>query len=1386
MQRAVAVAVVVVWWAAVASAQIIYRNPEGVPYLPKQDTTWTAGNCLIIDSGGNTISQGSCGSGSGDITDVWGCTTGNCNTLTGAAGDSLDAGSADSISPAVRSATLPGTCTEGYTYHDTDSGGTEWYVCTATNTWTKTVAGVDLDTSAELRSLVTDETGSSGALVFAGSPSLTTPTIADFTNATHTHQSNAGGGTLDAAAIAAGTLAVARGGTNLTSAADDNVMVGNATTWQSKALTDCDDTGGNHLNYDTATNVFSCGTSSSGATGAPTGAQYVTLALDGTLSAERTLAAGTMLDLTDGGANSTVTLDWDSTEGNDFTWGDGTDATIQRTYNVSTGTDPVVQYGNGTVNVSTGTLQQGGTAVALQSRSIATGTGLTGGGDLSADRTHALKYTDTLAGNPALGAGECVFGSGAAERGLVCEGATADTIETALLFADPASADKTVTVPAITGTLVTTGDTGTVTGLMIANTTIQPGDMDLSQTYSFTGTLSAASGAFVTDVDTATNCAAIVVDGQQCWASDTNALYIGNGASATLVGGLSGTGTDNRLVRWNGTTAVQDSGWEIDDTGLATITSTSTATSGTVRGVDYLLQFNNTSSSSANEQAITGRATWTGTATTTGNARIQGVVGSGTNTGATGATALQLAAGGTFSAASSSNTATTTTVRGVAGTGFKDGTAAVTTAYGGYFQAGNSNASGTLTNSYGIYIDTSDTTGTITNDYALYTAGTEASYFGGPVGLATTPAAGYELDVYDSAAEALARLRAAGANQDARLELATANESWDVYVDESDSQRLKIASDDANQLFALYTDGRLVANTTSSATGGFARQIYAALTTTPSSAGAFFYGIQGAVSHTGSAKATQLVGMQGSTTAASGSGGASYLYGFIGTATKETTANVDYAYGVYGQVTNNHASGTLGTAYAGYFRVNAAYGTTTNAYGVYIDNPSTGGTITNAYGLYQVGSEANKFTGPVEIINPITGSWTTTSTSDVIAIDRTLTANPASGTAGYVGAQIIATTSSGAAAVTGTTGVQARGKCETSNGCLIVGGVLGQALKVGTGGVTSAYGVYASAGNTNASGTLSNSYGLYVEDSNTTGTITNDWALYTAGAEDSYFGGPVRWAAATTDSAVPAAGQVKRSALAPTNFTFPLPSARTPNERAWREVPGLMSSWATACLVPGKSTTPTSVGIPVTSVGTISHPEGATTNLLTSLNRILVTSSAGAGSSAELYGGHRMVWRGNATGYGGFLFYARFATSTAVATQRAFVGVWDESNAIGNVEPNSKTDTIYIGYNASGTTLNVCGNNNSGNAGCVDLGANFPVSATAVYDVWFYVPPNGSRWDYYVERLDSAQTASGTEADSTDMPRNTQFLQPTAWVNNGSTASAVELNLMRMCVTSPL
>ena len=68
---------------------------------------------------------------------------------------------------------------------------------------------------------------------------------------------------------------------------------------------------------------------------------------------------------------------------------------------------------------------------------------------------------------------------------LVFEGSTNDGNETTIAVADP-TADRTITFPNVTGNVVTTGDTGTVTSTMIANSTIV--DADISGTAAIAGT----------------------------------------------------------------------------------------------------------------------------------------------------------------------------------------------------------------------------------------------------------------------------------------------------------------------------------------------------------------------------------------------------------------------------------------------------------------------------------------------------------------------------------------------------------------------------------------------------------------------------------------------------------------------------------------------------------------------------------------------------------------------------------------------------------------------------------------------------------------------------------------------------------------------------------
>ena len=62
------------------------------------------------------------------------------------------------------------------------------------------LTGHSATTSAQLASVISDETGT-GLLVFNSSPTIVTPTIASFTNATHSHLNAAGGGTITSGAI---------------------------------------------------------------------------------------------------------------------------------------------------------------------------------------------------------------------------------------------------------------------------------------------------------------------------------------------------------------------------------------------------------------------------------------------------------------------------------------------------------------------------------------------------------------------------------------------------------------------------------------------------------------------------------------------------------------------------------------------------------------------------------------------------------------------------------------------------------------------------------------------------------------------------------------------------------------------------------------------------------------------------------------------------------------------------------------------------------------------------------------------------------------------------------------------------------------------------------
>ena len=85
------------------------------------------------------------------------------------------------------------------------------------------------------------------------------------------------------------------------------------------------------------------------------------------------------------------------------------------------------------------------------------------------DSEKLQKAGDTMTG--ALGIGTA--------SSIVFEGSTADDYETTLTVTDP-TADRTITFPDVTGNVVTTGDTGTVTSTMITDGTIVNADINAS------------------------------------------------------------------------------------------------------------------------------------------------------------------------------------------------------------------------------------------------------------------------------------------------------------------------------------------------------------------------------------------------------------------------------------------------------------------------------------------------------------------------------------------------------------------------------------------------------------------------------------------------------------------------------------------------------------------------------------------------------------------------------------------------------------------------------------------------------------------------------------------------------------------------------------------
>lgn len=196
-------------------------------------------------------------------------------------------------------------------------------------------------------------------------------------------------------------------------------------------------------------------------------------------------------------------------------------------------------------------------------------------------------------------------------------------------------------------------------------------------------------------------------------------------------------------------------------------------------------------------------------------------------------------------------------------------------------------------------------------------------------------------------------------------------------------------------------------------------------------------------------------------------------------------------------------------------------------------------------------------------------------------------------------------------------------------------------------------------------------------------------------------------------------------------------------------------------------------GFTLGGVGTNTHPAIATTNYGTSQVRSRRTATATSQNTfcnfttASTDAG---LWRGNASGLGGFFAVFQFMQSVATDADAAFVGLTTNITPA-NGAPAS-TEGFGICYEAADTIAGVpnwqsCRNDNAGAGTKATLGANCPRDTSTVIEVMIYAAPNGSEIGLRAKNL-TTNTICLETSYNTDLPRSSVFMLPWSGQQNGT------------------
>lgn len=202
------------------------------------------------------------------------------------------------------------------------------------------------------------------------------------------------------------------------------------------------------------------------------------------------------------------------------------------------------------------------------------------------------------------------------------------------------------------------------------------------------------------------------------------------------------------------------------------------------------------------------------------------------------------------------------------------------------------------------------------------------------------------------------------------------------------------------------------------------------------------------------------------------------------------------------------------------------------------------------------------------------------------------------------------------------------------------------------------------------------------------------------------------------------------------------------------------------------------------SGATLSSPLLGSSSLRASKPRLSLASAAGANSGVDFSLSGFSLMRGAAPGHGGFVIKTAFAVTSSVATQRFWIATSTYGGSLTYTEAfPASGNVIGIGFNAAVHSNYQLMHGGGGTLTHVDLGPNFPINNTsAIIDVDFRCPPNGSAISYQVRDLNSGLSAAGTFASN--LPTGSTAMYLRSFISNGGTAAAVSYDLMSVYYSS--